>query len=85
MARRNKKEIIIDTISKLDEQIIITEKKLISLKSERADCKAQLKEIEDIELKAKEEEKMNKIISLIKQNNISYEEVEEFLNARKIN
>lgn len=79
--RRNKKEIIIDKIEKLEEQILTTEKKLAEFKSERADLKAQLKEIENTELKIKEEAEMNEIFTLIKHSDITFDEIKKFLTS----
>lgn len=78
--RRSQKEIIQDKITKIKETIKVTEEKLSALKTERSDLENQLKDIEvDEEIQLRKENELKKICSLIKQKDISFEEIEELL------
>lgn len=78
--RPSQKEIIQDKIAKIKETIKDTEEKLSALKTERSDLENQLKDIEvDEEIQSRKENELKKICSLIKQKDISFEEIEELL------
>ena len=81
--RRSPKEIVLDKIAKINEDIKTTEAKLVSLKTEKEAFEAQLKEIEEAEMRANEEAVINKVAQAIKKKKISIDAVEEFLNTLK--
>lgn len=80
--RRSRKEVLIVKIEDAEKKIVNYTKRIEELNAERSECEKELAEINDAEAKATEETKMKEIAKLIKNNNISLDELKHLIENR---
>lgn len=78
--RRTKEVVINEKISKLDSMIANYTEKIKKLKEEKVSLEAELVAIEEEKKKALEEESMRKIAKLLKDKNMSVEDLENLIS-----
>ena len=79
MTRRSRKEIISESISKIDAKIVECNSKIQKLSDEKESLQSELKSIIANEAKAKEEADFKELRRLIKKKNISIDELKSML------
>ena len=75
MTRRSRKEIVLESITKIDAKIAECNSKIQKLNDEKEALQAELKSINANEAKAKEEADFKELKKLIKKKNISIDEL----------
>lgn len=79
MTRRSRKEIVLESISKIDAKIAECNSKIQKLSDEKEALQAELKSINANEDKAKEEADFKELKKLIKKKNISIDELKAMI------
>ena len=79
MTRRSRKEIISESISKIDAKIVECNSKIQKLSDEKESLQSELKSIIANEAKAKEEADFKELRRLIKKKNISIDELKSMI------
>lgn len=79
MTRRSRKEIVLESISKIDAKIEECNSKIQKLSDEKEALQAELKSINANEAKAKEEADFKELKKLIKKKNISIDELKAMI------
>ena len=79
MTRRSRKEIVLESISKIDAKIAECNSKIQKLSDEKEALQAELKSINANEAKAKEEADFKELKKLIKKKNISIDELKAMI------
>ena len=82
MTRRSRKEIISESISKIDAKIVECNSKIQKLSDEKESLQSELKSIIANEAKAKEEADFKELRRLIEKKNISIDELKSMLERR---
>ena len=81
MTRRSRKEIISESISKIDAKIVECNSKIQKLSDEKESLQSELKSIIANEAKAKEEADFKELRRLIKKKNISIDELKAMIES----
>lgn len=81
--RRTKSQIITDDIQKLDEKIQGLKEKIEELTNKKAELQTQLDTLLEEEARAKEEADIKELATLLKQKNLSLDELKELISNRE--
>lgn len=82
MARRSRKDIVIDRIEKLGNDIADVKNRLSQLENEKDKLEKELSEIEAHEKKIAQEQSLARIAKMVKEKNMSLEDIEKYLLSK---
>lgn len=80
--RRTKGDVLVEKIATIDKKIASYEEKISDLKKQKVQLQNELNEFKTEKSKAKEEAEAKKVMSLIKKNGISLEDLQALIQSK---